>query len=240
MRIKVIGCGGVASWLFHPLCKFLFYSIKNVELTLIDGDKYEERNKDRQVFDESGLNKAIATKNLLEGEYGDRIYFFAEPTYLGQQNAIELIRESDILLTCVDNHPSRKIISNRCEQLKNVVCIAGGNDYIDGSIQCHVREGGKNITLPLANEFHPEILNPKVDNHPETLARMRGCEAEAKSPDQGQLVFTNMTVASLMLNAFYALMIKKLNYDEVYFNIIENVCRVERRTLTLGETKWVM
>ena len=54
-KIKVIGCGGIATYLFDALCRYLNHSdIENVEVTLIDGDKYEAKNAKRQKFDADG------------------------------------------------------------------------------------------------------------------------------------------------------------------------------------------
>ena len=44
-----------------------------------------------------------------------------------------------------------------------------------------------------------------------------------------QLLFTNLMVASLMLNAFYALRQGQMNYSEVYLDILANVSRAVSR-----------
>jgi len=44
-----------------------------------------------------------------------------------------------------------------------------------------------------------------------------------------QLLFANLMVASLMLNAFYALREGRLNYSEVYLDIVQNVSRAVSR-----------
>ena len=229
MKVKVIGIGGVGLWLVDPLCMFLSSGKgeKRPSVTLIDGDRFEERNRDRQLFYEEG-NKAEVTVTRLERLYGSKILFYAESSYIDEVTAIQYIREGDIVLAGVDNHTSRRIISNRCEHLNNVVCIAGGNDYHDGGIQCHIRRNGTNVTLPLANDWHPEILSPPVNNHPAYLEMRRGCEAEVKSSPQ--LVFANLNVAAMMLNAFYAYLQGKLDYDEAIFDVIQNKSDVERRS----------
>lgn len=226
MKVKVIGLGGVGIWLIEPLCMYLQNSKVPPQLTLIDGDNYEEKNKDRQVFDRIG-NKAAITMSRLEETYGRKIHFYHEPQYLDTNNTIEYIREGDIILACVDNHPSRLILSNRCEQLKNVACISGGNEFHDGGVQCHIRQKGVNVTLPLANDFHPEVQKPPEDNHPLRLQQRRGCDTVVES--EPQLVFTNFMVASVMLNAFYALVQGKLNYDEAYLDVQCNLIRTVQR-----------
>lgn len=227
MKVKIIGLGGVGYWLVHPLCLFLSTVKGRPQLTLIDGDHYEEKNRDRQVFDKMG-NKAFITATTLDKEYGRAVQFFHEPQYIDEHNAVEYIRDGDIVFACVDNHPSRLLISNRCEKLKDVVCISGGNEFFDGGVQCFVRKNGKNVTLPLANKFHPEVLNPPEDNHPLRLQHRRGCDTMIKS--EPQLVFTNHLVASHMLAAFYGFTQGKLNYDEVFVDVLYNLARTEKRS----------
>jgi hypothetical protein len=44
-----------------------------------------------------------------------------------------------------------------------------------------------------------------------------------------QLLFANLLVASLMLNFFYAIRQKRLNYSEVYLDIVQNVGQAVER-----------
>jgi molybdopterin/thiamine biosynthesis adenylyltransferase len=228
IKIKIIGCGGVADKLLTPLCQFLAFNSYKVQVTLVDKDAYEEKNAERQSFSRLG-NKAEVMKERLMAETKNAIHFLAEPTYLDWNNASQLIRENDIVFYCADNFSTKKIVSLRCSELQNVVCIAGGNNYTDGGVQCFLRGDGVNVTRPFANEDHPEVANAPDDRHPNRLARLAGCEEIAKT-DKPQLVFTNLFVASIMLNAFYALLQGMLDYDEVLLDILYNTTRVEWRT----------
>ena len=159
LKVKVIGCGGIGTCLLDPLCRYLNFSDNpNVEVSLIDGDTYEERNRERQIFQAAGPKASITAERLRE-EF-NRLNFWDHPVYLGDHNTITLIREGDIIFSCVDNHKTRKLISDRAEELNDVVIISGGNDWEDGNIQVHIRENGKNITVPVASRYHPEIMNP--------------------------------------------------------------------------------
>ncbi len=220
MKIKVIGIGGIGCSLLPVLARFLNFSYSNIELTLIDGDDYEEKNRDRQPFSRLG-NKAEVTVEKL-GEEFSQIFFRTEPKYVTEDNVFLLISEGDIIFLCVDNHATRKIVSDRCEELSDVVLISGGNELTDGNIQVYIREGGEDITLPLANSFHPEIQFPE-DENPEDL----GCEQLRES--EPQLLITNNAIAALMLNAFFSHLRGELKFDELYIDIITGrarpVCR---------------
>lgn len=67
--VKVIGCGGIGSWLVDPLVRFLYYSRGEVtSVHLIDEDDYEERDRERQRFNQIG-NKASMTAVRLREEF---------------------------------------------------------------------------------------------------------------------------------------------------------------------------
>ncbi len=185
------------------------------ELTLIDGDAYEERNAERQAFSRRG-NKAEVTAEGIRADFPN-LFVWATGDYITENNVVMFVREGDVVFSCVDNHATRKLLSDRCAELDNVLLISGGNDLVDGNCQIHYRKNGKDITLPVANEFHPEIVNPQ-DKNPGT--ERRGCGALVRS--EPQLLVTNMYAATLMMGAFQHFLDGGFDddrkYDEVYFS----------------------
>src|SRR5438094_420156 len=64
---------------------------------------------------------------------------------------------------------------------------------------------------------------------PENKALLLSC-AELAAGGAPQLLFTNLAVASAMLNAFYGLLRAGASYEEVYVDIVKNsVVPVERK-----------
>ena len=122
----------------------------------------------------------------------------------------------------VDNHASRNLVSRHVATLSDLTLISGGNDYEDGNVQVYVRREGRDLT-PSLNRYHPEIADPQ-DRNPAALS----CE-ELMAAGAPQLLFANLMVASLMLNAFYALRQGRLNYSEVYLDIVQNLSRAVSR-----------
>jgi molybdopterin/thiamine biosynthesis adenylyltransferase len=220
MNIKVVGCGGIGLCVLGILPRYLNYKKDiQVELTLIDGDRFEESNRERQSFATYG-NKAEVTANLIRKEFPS-IYCWMVTDYLTKDNIGFVIREGNIIFSCVDNHATRKLLHERCLMLKNVVLISGGNDFWDGNIQVHIRREGKDITLPIANKFHQEIKHPTDQNPGEVAQSSCGCQvAQAQQP---QLLITNNMIAALMLNAFVGIeqgiFDGKDRYDEVYADV---------------------
>lgn len=214
-KIKVIGAGGIGTYVIEPLARYLSYSEDNCEITVIDGDKYEEKNRERQRF--TALeNKAEHTVNRHKSEF-PKVHFRAKGEYLTPDNIIPAIREGDTVMMCVDNHATRKLVSDRCNELRDVTLISGGNDYIDGNVAVHIRRNGKDVTKSIT-ELHPEIKNFK-DKNPGTLtdAERQGCQQEAQT--NPQLLFTNLAIASMMLNVYRRCEKEDVDFDGVYVDI---------------------
>jgi molybdopterin/thiamine biosynthesis adenylyltransferase len=95
-KIKVVGLGGIGLCLLPTLCRFLNYGdLPRVEVHLIDGDEFEERNRDRQDFTVPGPKACV-----IADEYRQRfprLVFWDHPEYLADDNIISLIREHDLV-----------------------------------------------------------------------------------------------------------------------------------------------
>lgn len=214
-KIKVIGAGGIGCYLIEPLARYLSYCEDSCEITVIDGDSYEERNRERQRFSECA-NKAEVTVAQCKDEF-PTIHFRSKGEFLTEDNIITTIREEDVVMMCVDNHATRKLVSERCSELNNVTLISGGNDYTDGNVICYIRKNGKDITRSPVS-LHPKIANPEDKNPGElTDAQRQGCQQEAVQ--QPQLLFTNLAIASMMLNCYRKCEQEKVNFHQVYVDI---------------------
>jgi molybdopterin/thiamine biosynthesis adenylyltransferase len=220
LEIKAIGIGGIGCALLPFLCRYLQYSGEPARLTLIDGDRFERDNAARQAFSRLG-NKAEVKARELAQEY-EALAFRAVPEYVTELNVTRLIGTGEVIFLMVDNHASRHLVSRHAAALSDLTLISGGNDYQDGNVQVYVRQGGRDLTPSLAR-YHPEIADPQ-DRNPAVMS----CE-ELMKAGVPQLLFANLMVASLMLNAFYAIRQGRLNYSEVYLDILKNVSRAVTR-----------
>lgn len=220
-KIKIIGCGGIGSHLAEPLSRYLCYTKDRIEVTLIDGDDYEERNKERQQFTQFG-NKAQVMASELRRKFPDILYKVL-PEYITDHNVISSIRERDEVFLCVDNHKTRKLISKRCEELDNILLISGGNEYTDGDVCIFAKKDGisaKKYNRPLT-EIAPEINSPQDINPGD----YDGCAEMANvSP---QLLFMNLTIAAIMCNCYYAFKQEKVNFERVCVDIITQSSRAK-------------
>jgi molybdopterin/thiamine biosynthesis adenylyltransferase len=179
-------------------------------LILIDGDDFEGRNRERQDFRASG-NKAQVKVEEMRQVFPE-LSIRAVPEFITEKNVSFYVRDNDLVFLAVDNHPTRRLISRRCQDLTSVVLVSGGNEWTEGNVQVYIRWEGKDITSPLTM-FHPEIERAE-----DTPGAASGNEsAEKKDP---QLLFTDLAVASHMLNVFYAVISGELRFEEVRFDIV--------------------
>ena len=212
IAIKIVGLGGVGSILVERLCRFINFSADmHAEITLVDGDTYEQKNFERQEFSSFG-NKAEVKTSDLELQYPN-IDFNVYPAFVNETTVGDVVKEGDIVFLCVDNHKTRMIINNYCKALKNVTLISGGNEFTDGNVQIYIRDDGKDVT-PHLGAYHPEIENPD-----DKLPEEQSCEELSKSDPQ--LYFANLGVATIMCWSFYNVVVKaQLEASEVYFDIL--------------------
>lgn len=211
-EIKVIGIGGIGCALVPFLARYLNYRGERARITLIDGDAFERRNADRQAFGTVGNKAKVKAAEMAREFHG--LSFRAIPEYITADNVGQYLQSGDTIFLAVDNHATRKLVSDYCEKLAAVTLISGGNDFTDGNVQVHIREDGRDRTAPITR-FHPEIRNPS-DRSPAEMS----CE-ELMAQGAPQLLFANLAVASGMLNAYYSLSEEKLPYGEVYLDIVE-------------------
>jgi molybdopterin/thiamine biosynthesis adenylyltransferase len=215
LEIKAIGIGGIGCALLPFLCRYLNYAGERARVTLIDGDSFERVNAPRQAFLQVG-NKAEVKARELAQEF-EALSFRAVPEYATADNINRLIMEGDLVFLMVDNHASRRLVDGHAATLNDLSLISGGNDYEDGNVQVYLRREGRDLT-PSLSRYHLEIAQPQ-DRNPAELS----CE-ELMAAGAPQLLFTNLMVASLMLNAFYALA-DFPGYSEVYLDIRQNLSR---------------
>lgn len=217
--IVVVGLGGIGSHLVEPLARYLAAQDAHpCRLVLVDGDSYNRPNMARQRVseDDIGENKTSSHAGRLRLLFPNLV-IVDQPVFLTEENVGEIVPDRSCVFACVDNHATRKLLSDAMLRLKDALLVSGGNDITDGNVQVFWRVAGRNRTPPL-DQYHPEIKYP-ADVNPARLT----CEDLAMLPPSRQILMANHTVASLMLNAFHTLTTTgRLGYAEVYFDILQN------------------
>ena len=219
-RVVLIGCGGIGSQLLDPLCRYLAHRPEpRPLLVLVDGDAFEASNLNRQACTrrDLGMNKAEALARVAR-ETGIACQAIGER--VDETNVGVIVREGDVVLLAVDNHPARALVDRHVASLDNATLINGGNDETDGNVQLVRRRDGWSVDGHLT-EIHPEI-GAAADAQREQ--REPGCQVLAA--ERPQLIVTNLMVASAMLNALWQVIESgSVPYSEVFLDVIQNAAR---------------
>jgi molybdopterin/thiamine biosynthesis adenylyltransferase len=228
--IKLIGLGGVGGITARYLAMFLASIGRAIRLVLIDGDSFEPSNATRMFFSDYGNKAATTRRELLDRLADSPLMLTAVEEYVTPENIDGLIRNGDIVILAVDNHATRKLVSDFCtDHLEEVCLISGGNDGVGrdasgretrgtyGNCQVYVRRAGRDVS-PSLTRHHPEIRDPE-DKHPSE----ESCTELVESVPQ--ILFTNLAAASAILNAFWLFCCTALHYSELAFDIADGLMR---------------
>ena len=224
--VKLIGLGGVGGIVARYLALYLNALGRPQRLVLVDGDDFEPRNAERMLFNDYG-NKAAVTSSELARAIGEsQLSVVGVEAYVTPENLPRLVREGDTVLLAVDNHATRKLVSDFVSSERADLClISGGNDGVGadssgsvqrgsyGNVQVHLRRFGQDLSPPLTR-FHPEIASP-TDKAPTEVSCT---EALEHTP---QILFANLAVASAMLNAFWLHATGELHYPELCLDVFD-------------------
>lgn len=228
LSVKLVGLGGIGGIVARYLAMFLAAAGTSSRLVLIDGDSFEPSNATRMFFGRCG-NKAVVTRDELLPRFREApVSLVAVPEYLTAENLPRLIRRADLVILTVDNHATRKLVNDHCATALDDVClVSGGNDGVEttpalrrgtyGNVQVYLRRDGTDQS-PSLTRYHPEIAQP-ADHHP---ADKSCTELVASVP---QLLFTNLAVASAILNATFLHLCGAIHYSEVALDIAEGLMR---------------
>ena len=227
--VKLIGLGGVGQIVARYVALFLASLGVEVRLVLLDGDSFEPSNVTRMLFSACG-NKAAVTRDELLPRFSESgLSLIAIEDYLTPDNISRLILEGDLVLLTVDNHATRKLVNDHCAHLRDVCLISGGNDAAGkdagsaerrgtyGNVQVYLRSHGQDVTPPLTRH-HPEILTPA-----DHLPTDQHCTDLITSVTK--ILFTNLAVASNILNTLWLYLCGGLHYGELAFDIADGLMR---------------
>src|SRR5580704_306574 len=174
----IIGCGGVGSAIVPSFCLLK----PPQDVTLIDGDKIEPRNLNRQLFDsrQVGMNKAQA----LAARYRCQAIpeWFARGKIRHQRN--------DWLICLVDNHRTRLEALEVCDESGCQAIFAANETH--SSEAYYYRRPWKGTSRD-PRIYYPEIAN---DRSGDPRATSIGCTGEVVTNNR-QLVSANLMAAAL-------------------------------------------
>src|SRR5262249_41927361 len=118
--VVFVGLGGIGQILARHVTLFLS-SMKEHDFRIVycDGDAFEPDNSYRMDVPDFA-NKAEATCRALEDRFGrPGLHLRWLPEYATPKNIKKIITEGDVVLAGLDNHASRRLLSQRLRRLKN-------------------------------------------------------------------------------------------------------------------------
>ena len=214
----LIGAGGTGSHFIGPALAYLdtYHREHSTEwqFVVIDGDAFESKNLERQLFDPGMVasNKAEAMAQMY-----NRYPIIAVPRFIGAEDLQTMMDEDDIVFIGADNHSIRALVQERALQLQNSTVINAGNEMHDGTVQIFVRRNGNNETPPITF-LHPEIVFVGSEDRSAMT-----CQQAAALPGGGQLILANQHAASWMLAGLYRLHYtpnQPLTWTELNFDLL--------------------
>jgi len=226
-RFVLVGAGGIGTWLAAGLVRLLEWKFPGSALIIVDGDSYEEKNKERQEFTKLGNKAIVKAAELSHGFNNTTIIpvakWVVDDSFKGVADeespkitASQLIREDDVVFAVVDNFAARKILFDAASKLNNIDVFTGGNDdELFGSIYHYQKRDGLEVTSHPA-EFHPEYDSPP-DKNPGELS----CQERSEIEGGTQLLATNMAVASFILGRVQKTIVSNQRPEEteIFFDL---------------------
>jgi len=207
-EVVVVGCGGTGGFVADGLTRML---PSTIGLILIDMDRVEERNLNRQSFTTAdiGLFKSEALAKRLEGKYQRPVQYSVLPV-----GAADLPK--GIVVGCVDNGLARQTIADR---------IHDGQWWIDSG-------NGTNFGQVLIGNSKIEKLRPSFTanlcvrlplptiQQPALLAqipRQRSCAEAVAADDQSPTI--NQAMGALVLEVVRRIIAGTCPWMQLYLDL---------------------
>ena len=153
-RVVLVGCGGIGSQLAGPLARYLAGRPQpRPVLVLADGDRFEAANLARQACTagDLGLNKAEVLGRLARSA---GLAVSVIPEHVTAANVGLVVREGDLVLLAVDNHPARAIIDRHVHIPEGTII---GYDPVEDKRRYFVTPSGLTIVTRDASLFENPV-----------------------------------------------------------------------------------
>ncbi len=204
-HVSIIGLGGLGGGVCEMLARM---GIE--EITVIDGDIFENSNLNRQILSTEkliGTPKAIAAKNRIN-EINSDIKTNCIQQYANETNLYDFIKKSDIAVDCLDTIDARFILEKAAKKAQ-IPIVSGAIAGVSGQ-----------VTTFFPNDKGFELIYGKKGRH-----RSHGIETKT-----GNISCCAMIVASIQVSECIKILLKrgdilrnKLMIIELWSNTFETV-----------------
>lgn len=185
LQTTIIGAGGVTSYLLPALNKSFDLSV-----CLIDGDKLEKKNLDRQLFRTNDIGEykasALLRANTIRKAKGVPICAYFDMDLLDTECRLYFGKSCDLIICAADNHPARRDAVLAADIMRVPLVIAA-NEY--STSQAFIYHPDLQDKYP---KLHPFTRYPEIETSNEgSPIRCQG-EALESTP---QLAIANQVSA---------------------------------------------
>lgn len=116
--VLVVGCGGLGGYAIEYLAR-----LGVGHITAVDGDVFCESNLNRQILSSKetlGKNKATVAVARVSS-INPEIEAIAVNEFLTAENALEMVRDVNLVIDALDNVESRLILEDACEKANAII-----------------------------------------------------------------------------------------------------------------------
>lgn len=228
-KILIVGCGGTGSQ-FMPFLMQLASNVKNIkEIILCDQDHFTNKNLNNQrctIYDIDKNKAQVCCERYklifpnLNISYVDKYIKSKDDIYNAFEEYIR-VNYCYIVIGCVDNNATRKILYNYFLNHKNIIYIDSGND--SGKEDAN-RNGqvivGANIEMPTKKYYLPSVgdLYKEIPENKEDIETVGTCMRI--NNDYPQNIATNIMAASILMSVLTnIIMFHKIENNIIYFDV---------------------
>lgn len=228
-KILVVGCGGTGSQ-FMPFLMQLASNAKNIEeIILCDADRFENKNLNNQrctIYD-IDKNKAQVCCERYKLIFPDLNISYVDKYIKSKEDIFKAFDEENsynvchIVIGCVDNNATRKILYDYFFHNNNVIYIDSGNDSGKGDtnrngqviVGLSIDRTSERYYLPSVGDLYKEIPENKEDIEiVGTCMRINN--------DYPQNIATNIMAASILMSVLInIIMFHKIENNIIYFDV---------------------
>ena len=247
--VLVVGCGGTGAYAISHLSRLINIlnkerPLNKINLYLADGDIVEEKNLSRQHFinQDIGRNKAEVVGERYAAAFGMEIGVVPKDIEnindLSFLNKFSYSRLGTIIIGCVDNNASRKVILNYIlEKSKDfytgdIFWVDSGNEERNGQVVCGYVPSNNTMSiyrrsvsttnvagifsLPFVTEIYPDML----ESDDKFNSQISCAERAVSAPQNMQTNITSATIVMNYVNKIFAN--EKIKSHCVEFSIDNN------------------
>ncbi len=205
LKTMLIGAGGIGTFCALACAEYGF------DTHIIDGDIYEDRNKNRQLFCETDKQKAETLADKINNNYNSKFTFsnkFVDENIL--QNIIKNKYETqmpDVIAGCVDNIETRSLLHEFCKR-NDIKYIDGGLSATDGQVIINLNNNWNNNSPNDKQENSQNIVNKLQDK----LAKDKHKENSCARSTNPSIIIPNCIIGIHLANTIAYAKKEILNY----------------------------